>query len=83
MACGCAVILTDAGGVNEYAKPNKNCLMYEPKNITELKEKLLLLIYNPDLRKKLSQNGLETAKEFSWGKSAEQLEIILGKFEAE
>ncbi len=32
MACGCALILTDAGGVNEYAIANENCLMYEPKN---------------------------------------------------
>jgi glycosyltransferase involved in cell wall biosynthesis len=78
MACGCVVILTDAGGVNEYAAPGQNCLMYKPKNADELKEKILLAVNNLGLRNELSRNAMETAKKFSWQKSAEQLEKALG-----
>ena len=77
MACGCAVILTNAGGVNEYAIPNENCLMYEPKKQEELIEKLNLLCKDRELQKKLSHNALHSVENFSWGKSANQLLNIL------
>lgn len=32
MACGCAVILSNSGGVNEYAQLDDNCLMFDPRN---------------------------------------------------
>ncbi len=73
MSSGCAVVLTNAGGVNEYAMPNYNCLMYEPKNQEELVEKLNLLIKDKALQKKLSQNAVLTAEKFSWETSAKQL----------
>jgi glycosyltransferase involved in cell wall biosynthesis len=81
MACGCTVILTDAGGVNEYAVPGQNCLMYKPKNADELREKILLAVNNPNLRNELSRNAMETAKKFSWRRSAGQLENVLKMFE--
>lgn len=77
MSCGCAVVLTNAGGVNEYAVPNENCLMYEPKNQKELVEKLNLLIKDKELQKKLSNNAFHTIESFSWGNSANQLLGIL------
>lgn len=77
MACGCAVLLTNAGGVNEYAIPNENCLMYEPKKQEELIEKLNLLSKDRELQKKLSHNALHSVENFSWGKSASQLLNIL------
>ncbi len=77
MACGCTVITSDSGGVKEYAKDEENCLMFEPKNEIQLKERLIELINNRDLQEKLSQNGIETAKNFSWEKSSGQIEIII------
>ena len=77
MACGCAVLLTNAGGVNEYAIPNENCLMYEPKKQEELVEKLNLLIENKQLQNNLSENALYSAENFSWKKSTNQLLDIL------
>lgn len=77
MACGCAVICSDSGGVNEFARPNENCLMFSPKNESELKSLLMRLIDNENLRKTLSLQGVETAKKFTWKASAEQfLKII-------
>lgn len=77
MACGCAVVLTNAGGVNEYAIPNQNCLMYEPKNQEELIEKLNLVIKDVPLQKKLSKNSLLSVENFSWENSTKQLLNIL------
>lgn len=73
MACGCSVILTDAGGVNEYAVPNENCLMYKPKDIKNLQESILKLATNKELRDYLATNSQEKAKDFSWTKSTDQL----------
>jgi glycosyltransferase involved in cell wall biosynthesis len=73
MACGCAVILTDAGGVNEYAIPNENCLMFEPKDQVQLVNHISTLVANPQLLKSLSENGIRKANEFSWERSAQQL----------
>lgn len=80
MACGCAVILTDSGGVNEYAIANENCLMYQPKNQEELVKHINTLVENKYLLRKLSENGQKTAKLFSWEKSAEQLLKIIREY---
>lgn len=77
MACGCAVMLTNSGGVNEYALPNQNCLMFEPKNQQELVEKLNYLIENKQLQNNFSYNAVRTAEHFSWEKSTNQLLELL------
>jgi|LauGreDrversion4_2_1035121.scaffolds.fasta_scaffold03798_9 glycosyltransferase involved in cell wall biosynthesis len=77
MFCGCAVILTDSGVVNEYAILNHNCIMIESKNSTLLKESLVALIHDKFLRNKLSSNGSKLTNNFSWSISAKQLVDIL------
>jgi glycosyltransferase involved in cell wall biosynthesis len=77
MACGCAVITSNSGGVNEYAIDNVNCLMFEPKNEKELEDKLVLLIENSYLRKSLSMEGIKTAQHFTWNNSSVQLLHII------
>lgn len=77
MACGCATIISRSGGVNEYAKDNFNCLMYSPKDKDELGDIIIKLIMDEKLRKKLSSNGINTAKDFSWKKSTDQLLSLL------
>ncbi|MBV5321113.1 MAG: glycosyltransferase family 4 protein [Sulfuricurvum sp.] len=73
MACGCSVVLTDAGGVNEYAVPNENCLMYKPKDISKLQENIIRLVGDKELRNYLSINAQKMAQDFSWAKSTDQL----------
>lgn len=77
MACGCPVILTDSGGVNEYAKNNFNCLL--PKSYEEIVNKNLIdkVIKNKKLRDKLVLNGLETVKKFTLENSLKILIEIL------
>lgn len=73
MACGCACLISDSGGVNEYAKDGFNCLMYKPRNMVQMINQLDLLIHDHKLRNQLVENGLNTVKNFDWKISAEQL----------
>ena len=77
MACGCAVTVSQSGGVNEYARPGENCVMYRPKVVAELQERLLQLIQDHQLRNKIAQNGLQTAKQFTWEQTAQQFRTAL------
>lgn len=77
MSCGCAVICSKAGGVDEYARNETNCLMFEPKNEDELKECLIRMINDKSLRDYLVLNALKTAKQFTWENSAKQLTNII------
>lgn len=76
MACGCPVVMTDSGGVQEYARNRYNCLL--AKNANEILEKKMVerILYNGPLRRRLILNGLKTAKKFSWENSANLLEKI-------
>lgn len=77
MGCGCSVITSDSGGVNEYAVPNVNCLMYTPKKVAELVQCLNILIADEQMRLKLSLAGQEVAKVFNWERSTKQLLDII------
>lgn len=77
MACGCACLISNSGGVNEYALSNVNCLMYEPKNISEMVKKLNDLIANTSLQQSLRGQGDMTVENFKWKKSTQQLLNIL------
>jgi len=75
MACGCAVVCTDIGGHADYARAGETALLVPPKDSAALKEALLLLVRNQDLRLRLAQNGqalINTA--FSWEASVSTME---------
>ncbi len=82
MACGCAVVASDAKGIDEYAIDGENALIYPPADTEKLQAALLRLIEDDILREKLSRNGVETAQNFSWEKSARDLEKILKEYDA-
>jgi len=73
MSCGCSVLISNSGGVTEYAKDGKNCLLFEPRNKEDLVKKLNFLIVNEKKRVRLSKNATIESKKFSWKCSADQL----------
>lgn len=77
MACGCACIISDAGGVNEYALPEENCLMFAPKDEAVLMEQLIRLVTDSNLRKILIKGALKTSSFFNWDQSSKQLINII------
>lgn len=77
MSCGCALILSNSGGVNEYAQVGVNCLMYQPKDVNQLTSQMQLLLNSPSEIVRFSNNGLSASKEFSWANSAKQFIDII------
>lgn len=77
MKCGCAVITSRSKGVDEFAIDEENCLMFQPKNVNQLKEKLEYLILNSQKRRELQNSYLKLKKEFSTENMYKQLELIL------
>ncbi|MBM3282801.1 glycosyltransferase family 4 protein [Candidatus Gottesmanbacteria bacterium] len=72
MACKVPVVMTDSGGVREYAKNGYNCLL--ARDASEIIKKRLVeyVLHNQRLRKKLIENGFATAKKFSFQKASER-----------
>lgn len=62
MACGCAVICTNVGGMTNIVINEHNGLMIEPKE-EKLYQALRTLITNTSLRHKLSQQAAQTVKD--------------------
>lgn len=57
------VIATSVGGIPYYLTDKSNVLLIEPKSVDSIVNAVMLLINDQELRRKLIQNGLETAKE--------------------
>lgn len=76
MACGTPCVLTDSGGVRDYARDGYNCLLVgrEPPRTREAIEKLLT---DDMLRERLAKGALKTATRFSMEKMARKFERLL------
>jgi len=77
MACGCAVVSTDSGGVLDFAEHEVIALLSPPKNPTALAENLLRLLEDDGLRIKLAKAGHERIQEFTWERSTDLLERFI------
>lgn len=74
MSCGTAVVCTDSGGINDYAKNKENCIMVPARDIEKISGAINTLLDDDFLRSELIQNGRETAINFDW-------KIICQKYE--
>lgn len=80
MTCGTPVVMTDSGGVRDYARPGENCLLVPPANPQELAKAMMDLLLNNLLIEKFRQNGPLTASEYTWDKVVDRTEEILYDF---
>jgi len=61
------VISTNVGGIPEFLEDGKNGFVIDPRNETELIQKLLTLLQNPELAKKMGEHGRELIEQtLSW-----------------
>ena len=64
MACGLAVVTTDCGGVNAFARPGVNCLMVPPEDPRALADAVARVVRDAALRTRLGAAGILTARGF-------------------
>lgn len=75
MACGTALITSDATGTDENCINEYNCLKVPVKDVKAIREAVRRLIEDKELREKLADNGLKYAKKyFDWKPSIDKLE---------
>ena len=68
MACGVPVISTDVGLVQEVFGEKQKKFILEERSVECLKEKIRLLLREPELFKELSEENLLSIQEWSWEK---------------
>ena len=74
MACGCAVVSTDSGGVRDFAEHEVTALLSPAKQPQALAENILRLHKDDELRIRIAQAGHERIQEFTWERSVYLLE---------
>ena len=67
--CGTPVVAFDVPGLRNSIKNGKTGFLAESEE--DLKEKLILLLKDKELREKMSENALAWSKNFDWDKSTE------------
>jgi GT2 family glycosyltransferase len=73
MAAGCAVVCTDAHGNRDFCVDGENCLMPDasPQAVSAA---LATLLGDGELRERLGQAGIQTAKPYAWERRIDALE---------
>jgi len=72
MASGAACVLTDSGGIQEYAVHEENALIVPTRDEKALAAAIERLLDEPALRERLSVAGVATARRFTWKGAAER-----------
>lgn len=77
MNCGCPVITSNRGSLEEIAK--RNALLVDPELADDIAMKMTQLFVDADLRKELIAKGKKNAQEYTWGKTAKEVLSIYNK----
>lgn len=70
MQCGTPVVTSSVSSLPEVG--GEACLYADPHSVEDLADRIRMVIHNPDLRKSMSEKGIERAKQFSWEKCARE-----------
>jgi L-malate glycosyltransferase len=77
MACGCALVSTDIGGVRDYAEHEVTALLSAPRQPDLLAANLIRLLSDDALRHRLAAAGRERIRSFDWSRSVDRFEAFL------
>jgi glycosyltransferase involved in cell wall biosynthesis len=76
LACGLPVVGSRVGGMPEIITDGTNGYLVEAKDVRALAEKILFLLHDEKLRKKISDNNKELVKKYTWEHVIIELEKI-------
>jgi glycosyltransferase involved in cell wall biosynthesis len=77
MACGTPVVTTDCGGNRDYAVNGYNALVVPPGDPQEIARAVVELLTNGNLRERLIDAGLATAKQWTWDNVVDRFDDVL------
>jgi glycosyltransferase involved in cell wall biosynthesis len=77
LACGCAIVSTDNGGVSEYTVPGETSLLSPPGEPEALAANLIRLLEDDEERVRMARLGQERMREFDWERSTDLLEAFV------
>ena len=80
MSCGCAVVVTDNGGTNEYIEGGLNGLFCPIKDSDCLYDKVVYLLNNKQKMEELIKKSEETARKFSYDEMVNNFVSIMKDF---
>lgn len=77
MACGCALVSTDNGGVREYGHPGDDCLVVDHNDVEGAARALRKLVDDPIARAVMASKARESALRFTWNRTAAAWEELI------
>ena len=80
MSCGCAVVVTDNGGTNEYIEDGLNGLVCPIKDSDCLYDKVLYLLNNKQKIEELIRNSEKTVREYSYKKMIDNFVLLIKEY---
>ena len=72
MACGTSCVVTNVGGVSEYARNGYNCISVPPNDAECLANAILRLAKDHNMREELRKGGLNTVTKFCHKREAKE-----------
>ena len=81
MAMGVPVIASRVGGIPEIIVNEENGLLFEPESVKNLRDYIIKMFEESDLRKKLAKNGLKRAGDFTWDHAVKEIDDVYTGFE--
>jgi glycosyltransferase involved in cell wall biosynthesis len=76
MACGLPIVASRVGGIPDIITNDTNGYLVEVKNIDDIANKIILLLQDDVLRKKISDNNRDLVKKYAWENVIFELERI-------
>jgi glycosyltransferase involved in cell wall biosynthesis len=70
MGCGAVSVLTDVGGVREFARDQENCVLVAPRDAQAAARAILELLTDDGLHRRLREGAFETVRQFSMQRAA-------------
>ncbi len=77
MACGCAVVSTDCGGIREFAEHEVTAFLSPPRDPAVLARNLIRVLDDDALCVRLAEAGNRGIRQFTWERSTDQLERFI------
>ncbi len=77
MACGAPAVVTNSGGVLDFAQDGENCLLVPPRNPKAMADAMLRVLNDSALEARLREQGPQTASKFNWESATDRFEQAL------